>query len=64
MCESCGCEMIRLAEQPLQQRRPKGKALGVRVKAAPAEPKSSPRVATDSREKPRSALEELTAEHV
>lgn len=64
MCESCGCEMIRLAEHPVQQRRPKGKALGVRVKAAPAEPKSSAPVTTGSREKPRPALEDLTVEHV
>jgi hypothetical protein len=56
--------MIRLAEHPLQQRRSKGKALGVRVKAAPAEPKSSAPDTTDTGEKRRSALEELTAEHV
>ena len=63
MCEFCGCGMIRLAEQ-VQQRQPKGKALGVHVNTAPAEPKSSSRVTTDSREKPRPVREELTAEHV
>ena len=64
MCEFCGCETVRSVEHPLQQEKPRGKALGVRVKAAPAEPKSSPPVTTDSREKRHSALEDLTAEHV
>lgn len=64
MCESCGCEMIRLAEHPLRQRRPKGKVLGVRVKAAPAEPKSAPRVTTDIHAQPRPVLKKLTAEPV
>ncbi len=64
MCEICGCETARPVEHPLQRGKLKGKALGVRVKAAPAEPKSSPPVTTDSREKRRPALEELTAEHV
>ncbi|MBI2288869.1 MAG: hypothetical protein HYU73_00740 [Betaproteobacteria bacterium] len=64
MCEFCGCEMEWPVEHPLQQRQPKGKALGVRVKAAPAEPKFPAPFTTDLREKPRTALEELTAEHV
>ena len=64
MCEFCGCGMIRLAEHPVRQRRPKGKALDVRVNTVPVEPKSSSRVTTDSREKPRPVREELTAEHV
>jgi len=64
MCEYCGCETVRLVEHPLQRGKPRGKALGVRVKAAPAEPKSSAPVTTDSREKQRPALEELTAEPV
>jgi hypothetical protein len=62
MCEYCGCETIRSVEHPLQRKKPRGKALGVRVKAAPAEPKASPPVTTDSREKRRSVLEELTAD--
>lgn len=64
MCESCGCETVRSVEHPLQRGKLKGKALGVRVKAAPAEPKSSAPVTTGSREKPHPALEELTVEHV
>lgn len=62
MCEFCGCETVRSMEHPLQRGKPKGKALGVRVKAAPAEPRSSAPVTTDSREKQRSALEELTVD--
>lgn len=62
MCEYCGCETVRSVEHPLQRGKPKGKALGVRVKAVPAEPKSSAPVTTDSREKRRSVLEELTAD--
>jgi len=64
MCEFCGCETVRSVEHPLQREKPRGKALGVRVKEPPAEPKSSAPVTTDLREKRRSALEELTAEHV
>ena len=64
MCEICGCETVRSVEHPLQRGKRKGKALGARVKAAPAEAKASPPVTTDLREKPRPALEELTAEHV
>jgi hypothetical protein len=64
MCEYCGCETVRLVEHPLERRKLKGKPLGVRVNAAPVEPKSSAPVTTDLREKPRSAREELTAEHV
>lgn len=61
MCEVCGCETVRSVEHPLQREKPRGKALGVRVKAAPAEPTSSAPVTTDLREKPRTAHEELTA---
>lgn len=64
MCEFCGCGLIRSGEHPLERRKPKGKALGVRVKGVPAEPKFASPVTTGSREKRRSALEELTAEHV
>lgn len=64
MCEYCGCETIRSVEHPLQRGKSKGKAPGIRVKAAPAEPKSSASVSTDFREKRRAALEELTSERV
>lgn len=62
MCEYCGCETARSVEHSLQRAKPRGKALGVRVKAAPAEPKSPAPVTTDPREKRRSVLEELTAD--
>ena len=64
MCEFCGCEMGRSGEHPLQQRQPKGKALGVRVVAAPDEPKFSPPVTANSRDKTGSTLKEMTAERV
>lgn len=64
MCEICGCETVRSVERPSQRGKLKGKALGLRVKAASAEPKTSAPVTTDSREKRRPAREELTAEHV
>lgn len=51
MCEFCGCETVKSVGRPLQREKPRGKALGVRVKAAPAEPKSSAPVTTNSREK-------------
>jgi hypothetical protein len=63
MCEFCGCETARSVEHPRKREKPAGKALGVRVKAAPVEPKPSAPVTTDSRERQRPALEELTAEH-
>jgi hypothetical protein len=61
MCEYGGCETVRSVEHPLQRRNLKGKALGVRVKAAPAEAKSPAPVTTDLREKRRPAHKELTA---
>ncbi len=63
MCEYCGCETVRSVEHPLQRGKLKGKALGVRVKAAPAGPAFSAPVTTDLREKPRSVREEVTKEH-
>lgn len=64
MCEFCGCETVRSVEHPLQRGKPKGKALGVRVVAAPDEPKFSPPVTANSRDETRSTLKEVTAERV
>ena len=64
MCEFCGCEMGWSVEHPSQQRQPKGKALGVRVVAAPDEPEFSPPVTANSRDETRSTLKEVTAERV
>jgi len=62
MREFCGCSAGPSVEHPLQQRQPKGKALGVRVVAASDEPKFSLPVTANSRDKTRSTLKKVTAE--
>ena len=58
MCELCGCGLPWSVKRSLRQERPKGKAVAVRVKAAPAEPKPAVR-ATRPPEKPRPVREDL-----
>ena len=58
MCEFCGCAMGRSEERPRQQRKLRGKALGVRIVAVPVD------VTTGSREEMRPTSERVIDEYV
>ncbi len=64
MCEFCGCAKEGSERRPLQQRKQRGKALGVRIVAVPVDVKARQPDTTGSREEMRPAFERVIDEYL